>query len=517
MDIQKVIEKYNKGKSELFTFRGLMTEIYTYCIPSRNSWVNQNQGAENTQIIYNSHPVLATKHFASNILSLMMPAGLKFFNLQSNKILSQDDQEAFNKEVAPISDIIFEYIERSNYFIACHEAFIDLAAGMGGVICKYSGDNDNPLAFTSLDMSKLAVYESSNGVLNNVFQDVDSIDYDDAKYLYPDATFNEECKTLNLIVCTVYDEDEKKYHYMIIDKGNHNIYLDRTYACNPFSVFRWTKLSTEMRGRGILADMISDIKTANLMMEDILTASQRVIAPPTIVYSGSLINPSNIDFSPNSIITVKQQQGITNPITSLPFTGNLPFGIQQVQAFNQQLDEAMLINPLGGVGQGIQTATEVSSRMQLAANVLGSAEGRLQRELLEPMINKSIEILTTLGLIPKLPKGIKISYQSSVTNMQKQSNFTKLMQSIQAIAQISGSNANQAIMTSLDVSRLPTYIAEQLGADLSLFRTTAEVTQSMKMQQQIAMNQIKQQQTFNNQNTSLAGAPINTNLPGISQ
>lgn len=515
MQIDKIFRKYNLAQNELFEFRGLMTQVYTYCIPSRNSWIKQTVGGKNDQVIYNAHPVLATKHFASNILSLMMPNGLKFFNLHSSKILPQDQQEAFNKMIAPISDILFEYLQRSNFFIACHEAFIDLAAGMGGILCKYSGDNTNPLTFTSMDMSTTSVYENSNGILGNIFQDID-IAIDEAIYLYPDATFDKQQDKLNLLVCTVYDEDAKNYHYMIIDKGNHTVYLDKIYNTNPFIVFRWSKLATEMRGRGVLSDMISDIITANLMMADILTASQRIIAPPTIVYSNSLVNPNNIDFSPNSIITIKAQQGIANPISSLPFTGNLPFGIEQINAINQSIDEAMLINPLGSVGQSTQTATEVSTRMQLLANVLGAAYGRLQREFLEPAINSSIDILTQIGLIPKLPSGIKISYQSSIINMQSQQNFSKLMQTIQAIAQISGSNANTAIMTSVDVARLPTYIAQQLGADLSLFRTTQEIKQAMDLQQKI-MQQQQNTQNLNAQNIALAGSPINTNLPGITQ
>lgn len=509
MDINKIIKNYESATQERDGFRSMLTDVYQYCIPSRNSWTTQSQGARNDIVIYNSHPVVATKNFASNVLNLIAPSGLKFFSLVSNKQLKDDAQEEFNKQVAPISDMIFDYIDRSNFYIASHEAMIDLGAGTGGMLCKYSGDDSNPLSFTSLDMSALCFSESSNGIVNNVYCDVTDLSHDMAVACYPDAEFPSNEDKLSFLVATVYDEDMKNFHYMIINKENKDVYLDTVYATNPFIVFRWNKLANETHGRGVLTDMLGTIKTANLMMADILTASQKVIAPPMLVYSNSIINPSNTDFSPNSIISVKPIQGVVNPISSLPFTGNLPFGIQQVQEFNRQLDEALLINILGGVGQSQQTATEVSARMQLAANVLGSVYGRLQREMLAPAINHSIEILTKRGLIPKLD-GIKITYQSPITHMQLQHDYQKFMQAVQSIAQISGNNAQQAIMTSIEVAKLPTWIAEHLGADMSLFRTTAEVQASMEMQQKIAQQRQSMQQMLSN--PALGTRPVDTGI-----
>jgi hypothetical protein len=523
MDIKKIIKNYEKANEERQEFSEMLTDAYRYCIPSRNGWTTQSKGARNDIIIYNSFPVSAVKTFASNILSMTTPNGLKFFDLKSKKIISDinstEEQkntavEEFNQQVSPISNAIFEYIVDSNWYISFHEALIDLSAGTAGILCTYSGDDDDPLKFESLNMAKMAFSESSKGIIDNVYQSVEDMNIDLAKATYPEATFPEYRDRVSFLVATVYDEKKRNYHYMILDKGDYTILMDIELDYNPFVIFRWSKLAGETWGRGIITDNIGTIKTTNLMKADVLTASQRVIAPPTIVHSNSIVNPSNTDFAPNSIITVRPVAG-SSPITTLPFTGNLPFGIEVIDKENQQLNTELFNDPIGSVGQGQQTATEVSSRMQLYANKIGSPYSRLQRECLSRVINNVINILTTRGLIPKLPDNIKIAYSSPILHMQKQQDFQKTMQSIQSIAQIAGNNAQQAIAMAVDLPKLSTWIPESLGADMSLFRTTDEVRAMMEQLQKVAQQQQTLQQ-LQQSNPALGTRPVTTGVQGVN-
>ena len=515
MDINKIIANHGKAMQERDSFSSILTDTYRYCIPSRNSWTSASQGSQNDIIIYNSHPVNATKNFASTIVNSIAPNGFKFFDLKSKRKLGQDDKEKFNKMIAPISETILGYIQSSNMYTALHEACIDLAAGTGGILLKYSGDDSNPLKFESINMAKVSFSESSTGRIDNVYQEITDMPIEIAKACYPNCKFPERQDTVSFLYATIYDESEKRYHTMVLNKNDKEVWDDIVYETNPFIIFRWSKLAGETWGRGVLTDNLSGIKTANLMMADILTASQRVLAPPTVVYQNSIINPSNTDFTPNSIITVRPVEGVGNPITSLPFTGNLPFGIEFIDKFNAQLDIMLFNEPLGTVGQNGMTATEVSSRMQNYATRIGSPYSRLQTELLSCIINRSIDILTTRGLIPTIPE-INLQFSSPITHMQNQVDFQKTLQAIQTIAQVSGNNAQQAIATSIDIARLPTWIANSLGADMSLFRTTEEVKAMMEQMQKIAHQQQEMQQMQQSSaNPALGTRPVDTGVQGV--
>ena len=522
----KIAQSYNKAKSERDSFIGMLTDCYRYCIPSRNGFVTQGVGQRKDLPIYNTGPVQAVKNFASTILSLSTPNGVKFFDIKAKDYLvsakdSQEDRDAaeqeFNKAVSPISDTLFEYIANSSFYIAYHESLIDLAVGTGGILCTYSGDDSDPLRFTSLNMAKVSFSESSNGLVNNIYQDIENMNIELAKSTYPEANFPSNQETISFILACVYDEGKKIYHYMILDSGNYEVWMDIEYDYNPFVIFRWSKLSGESWGRGIISDNLGSIKSANQMKADILTASQRVIAPPTMVHQNSIVNPSNIDFSPNSIITVKPIQGVSNPITTLPFSGNLPIGMQMVDAFNQELNSELFNEPLGSVGQGSQTATEITQRMQIFANKLGAPYSRLQRECLSRIIDASISILTKRGLLPQLPNKVKISFKSPITHLQKTTDFSKTMQSIQTIMQIAGQNAQQALAFACDIPKLTAYIPDALGADLSLFRTAQEVKDMMSEMQKQSIQQRENQIMAQGANQALGSNAVDTGVPGVKQ
>lgn len=431
---------------------------------------------------------------------------------------NKSDKEQLQQILADYSDVIFKYISKSSFYLALHESCIDLAAGTGAMLLNYSGDINDPLAFTSLDNSTLCFTESSNGIINNVFREIDRMPLDVAQQLYPDATFTNytDGDEVCMVDAVIYNEETKKFKHILFQADSQDIYYEKDLNTNPFIVYRWSKMPGEMRGRGIITDMIGSIKTANLMMRDIMTASSRVIAPPLIVNQNSLLNPSNIDVSPNSIITVKHQAGIANPISTLPFGGNLSFGVQEVSNFNLELDKALLVNVLGNVGDATQTATEVTARLKIAANTLGSFYGRAQKELLEPIIMRTIDILTEIGLLQKLPTKIKIEYKSPIQNLQSQHDVTSLMQMVQSLVQISGDNSALAINTALKIGDLPNWLADKFGVDKTIVKTTNEIAQIMQSIQQIQQQQELQQQAAQAQQSGgnpALSQPVNYGVP----
>lgn len=81
---KQILKNYQRAKDERELFRPLMIDCYTYTIPSRNTWITQTVGQPQDISIFNSHPTIAVKLFASNIVNLLAPNGLKFFELDEN-------------------------------------------------------------------------------------------------------------------------------------------------------------------------------------------------------------------------------------------------------------------------------------------------------------------------------------------------------------------------------------------------------------------------------------------------
>ena len=519
MNINDIKELSAQAFNELEQFRYQMFDIYDLCYPG-NNWVgdyNIDVGRRKDLNQFNTAPVVATSHFGALMVSLVAPPGTKFFDIASRDKLSESEKQTFKQKIAPVSDYLLEHLNSCNYYSALIESFNDLASGTGGLLINF--DNDvKELYFKSLDMSKVGFLEDNRGLINYVFRKLGNFDKQSQVRLFPDIDF--KGNTQVSLLETVTPEDGK-FVYRLMDSSFKNVYKESESKTNPFVIFRWSKLSHENRGRGILNSILGSIKMTNTMCKDMMDASAKINNPPYVTTNDSLINPFNVKFEPNALIQLADTDSLLKPLT---YTGNLPFAMQEINQQNDYMNNAMMINILGQVGQARLTATEVDARLQLATPVLGAANNRLIRELQIPSFNRMIELLEQFNEIPKITMDLetgrdrKISYEfnSPIINIQKQNDVQKIMQAIQATAQITGQQAQQYIGASFKIDKLPYYISDSIGANLAYVNTDEETASNLQQMAQAQAQQeaIQQYLQMAQSNPALGSQPVQT---GINQ
>lgn len=504
--------------NELELFRDQMYDIYNLCYGGNNwrSNIDNVKGERTDYEQFNTAPIVDTPRFAALITSLIAPAGTKFFELTTKDNLSIADEQTFKQQIAPVSDYIFQHLNSSNYYQALIEAMTDLASGTGGLVINFN-DKTKELYFKSLDISKVGYLEDDTGLINYVFRKLGTFDKLAQQRLFPDIDFK-GMNTVDLMESVVpLDDKVYKFIYRLSDSNYSNVYKEVKSKTNPFIIFRWSKLSYENRGRGVLNNILGTIKMTNTMCKDMMDAAALINNPPYVTTNDSLLNPYNIKIEPNALIQLSDPDAILKPLT---YTGNLPFAMQEIQMQNEFMKQSMMLDILGQVGQGRLTATEVDARLQLATPTLGAANSRLSRELHTPTFDRIIELLEmfneikpiTMDLESGATRKIVYKFTSPIINIQKQNDVQKLMQSIQAVAQISGQQAQQYIDASFKVEKLPYYIANSIGADLSYVNTDEETAANLAQaaQQQAIQQYLQMQQT----NPALGTQPVQT---GVNQ
>jgi hypothetical protein len=500
-------ELYGQAEQELNQFRPMMYDIYSHTMTGKNNWNNLitgNIGQRTDIIIYNVHPQIINSQFSATMVSLTIPTGTKFFKIASVDKL--DDKDQFLKDMEPITDTILAQLNSSNFYQVANESFMDLNAGTGGMLVNYDKATRR-IYFTSLDMSRVSFLEDNMGIVNYVFRKLGILDKNTQKRLYPDIDFGQV--DVDALEC-VYPCNGKFMH-IITDTQFTKIYTQDISDTNPFIIFRWSKRPNENRGRGILNDIIGLIKVTNRMVKDIMDASALIINPPIVTNRGSILNPNNIKLQPNSIIELSDNQAM---FKTFPVSPNLPFAFQEVASNNATIDSAFMQNILGSAGSGTLTATEVNARMQLASNVLGSAYNRIQREFLNPLITRVINLLESDGWfdIPvttiidrngkQQQRKLKLTYSSPIVDANETIDAQKLMQAIQATVQATGQPAY--VSAGFKLENLPFYFSKAFGARMDVVNTPEETTNNL--QQAVKM---KQQQQMSN--PALQGA-INTGV-----
>jgi hypothetical protein len=112
-----------------------------------------------------------------------------------------------------------------------------------------------------------------------------------------------------------------------------------------------------------------------------------------------------------------------------------------------RIRHALLADKLGQVSTPKMTATEVMERASDMARLLGATYGRLQSELLTPLVMRAVHILRRRGEIPDVVvdgHSVELQYRSPLAQSQAQRDARNLMTWMTALNQL-GPQAQDAI------------------------------------------------------------------------
>ncbi|NCW68329.1 MAG: hypothetical protein EBV86_07115, partial [Marivivens sp.] len=130
------------------------------------------------------------------------------------------------------------------------------------------------------------------------------------------------------------------------------------------------------------------------------------------------------------------------------------------------------------IGQGpTMTATEVLQRNEEKMRLLGPVLGRLQAELLQPLISRSFALLLRAGLLPAAPEelqgqDIDIEYVSPLAKAQKQTDLQSMLRGFEIMMQVA---EIAPVMDYLDDDKLVQYLVEVTGMPARVIRSSDEV------------------------------------------
>ena len=131
-----------------------------------------------------------------------------------------------------------------------------------------------------------------------------------------------------------------------------------------------------------------------------------------------------------------------------------------------RIRHALLSDKLGPIVSNKMSATEVLERSNDMALLLGATYGRLQSELLTPLIERAFSILKRRGEIPDIAldgRNIMIDYRSPLSRMQGQSHVRNILTFVNTVL----SMGNQAA-SNIDVQKITKFLAEAMSVPSDL-------------------------------------------------
>lgn len=254
----------------------------------------------------------------------------------------------------------------------------------------------------------------------------------------------------------------------------------------------------EIYGRGPVLFSLPDIKTLNKTKELLLkSASIAIFGMWTAVDDGT-INLQNIKFSAGTVIPVAANEGSIQGPTLAPLKSPGDVNLAQIiiSDLQNKINNMLFADPLGPIDLPVKSATEMSLRQQELSKRIGSAFGKLQYEMIQPLINRMLDILDELGLIDLGDfrvdgNVIAIQHESPLARAQGEEEAMALMRLMETVA---GFYGPEVLNVAVPAERAIPMFAKKLNVPENVVATPAEFEQAKQAAIQMAQAQAAQAQ-----------------------
>jgi hypothetical protein len=497
-EAKKYIERYQKAKAFREQWVPLFEECYEYALPQRESFYYEEAGQRRDDRIFDETAVVGVQEFASRLQSGLVPNFARWADLTSGSEVPPEDRDAIDNELDEVTDYVFEVLQNSNFSQEVHESFMDLAVGTG-VLCIEEGDAINPINFTAIPLPHVVLDTGPDDRIDHVFRERKKVKYAHIPVMFPNGTFDprvmqqfttENTTTVLEVVCRDYDRRNEQafWHYAICMSTQTVLHRKQLVGLgsNPFVCFRWSKCAGEVYGRGPLINALSAIKTTNLTIELILENAQMSISGIYQMEDDGVINPDTIQLVPGSIIPKAMGSAGLQPIQA---AGRFDVAQLILSDMRMNIKRALYNDMLGNPDKTPATATEVAERMADLSRRIGAAFGRLQAELVQPVLQRVIYILKKQGRI-EVPtingREVKIRAASPLAQAQANSDISSVARFLELVGGVFGP---QILNVLVDSEQTAIHLAKKFGVPESLIRDEQQRKQIAALAQQLAEQQ----------------------------
>lgn len=300
---------------------------------------------------------------------------------------------------------------------------------------------------------------------------------------------------------------------MYISRKESKIVSEGGFHENPYLVGRWAVDAGEMYGRGPGNDALPEQKMLNAIWRTFIRNIEKATDPPLLVEHEGVMPGSQVRVTPSSQIVV-QTEGQAEPVRYLESRAELNLSADLIQTRTTKIEKAFHSEIIKAFEDPRMTATQVIELARLAQRLLSPVLGRMQEDLLSPLIERVFGILSRRRDFPMAPdflqgRDLAIVYVSPVARAQKASEAQAILDSFaaaQAIAQV-----DPSVMDNVDLDEAIRKIFEGNGVPVSIVRPQADVVEIRRTQAQAIEDE---RQAAALQQT---GETVSKLLPGIAK
>lgn len=507
---QEIIQRFEGLESDRSTWEATWQDVSEHIKGSRE-FLSRDvvQGRKRNTLIYDNTGVLSGDMLAAGLHNFLTNTATQWYGMRSpdDRLMQiQSVTEWFDQVTRIMNARIFNNA-RSRFVPTMHQNYTDLVfwCTSNMIVEEVPGI---PVRFSSVPLSETFVAESASGIVDTVFRSYEltnrqaatEFGNDTPKRIMDKVEKSPEAKTrfLHLVhrrddpVAGSFTKSGMPWRSVHVSLESKEVIRESGFRELPYMVSRWEVDTGETYGRGPGINAISECKMANTVSKTLIKATQKATDPPLLIADDGIISPVNIN--PGGVMVVRSSSFSNDPIRPLPDGGNLPIGNDFMERRQTQIRSTFMHDLLQLLQDPRMTATQVLEVSERAQSLIAPVLGRLQVELLEPMLTRCFGILARRGEFPTPPlelqgTSVEIQYISPVQRAQMASEVRAITNTLSVVAPLA--ELRPDILDNIDFDAATREIAMNSGASPKILRSKDMV---MSIRQARAEQQAEQQQ-----------------------
>lgn len=505
MDAETLCKRYDHLKGNRGTWESHWQEVAEYIFPRRSDFnVERAEGDKRMTRVFDSTGVQALELLAAGLHGMATNPASRWFSLKTDDD-ELNENDAIREWLSSVEDIIFSKLHspRSSITTHLHELYLDYAA-FGTAVIFIGTSKDENLLFQTRFLGECVIDENAEGVVDTVIRcfkmtvrqmvqkwgdDVSA----DVKKLHADAKWDEKID----IVHAVYPREELDPHKETPDNMPFaSVYLEKKakhelqsggFEEFPYAVPRWYKVAGEKYGRSPAMTALPDVKMLQEMTKTTLKAAQKIVDPPLMVPDEGQMGP--VRTVPGGLNFYRDHERLIFPLQT---GANIPISLEMMQDLRNRILSTFFVDQLQMTGDADMTATEVMQRTEERMRLLGPILGRMEAELLGPIISRVFGILVRSGELPEQPEELdgvewRVEYVSPIALAQRGQKVERAVYMLTIAGQMAAFDPN--IMSRFDSEGFLPWIANELGVDPDIVLDDAEYAAKQQATQMANMVQ----------------------------
>lgn len=295
----------------------------------------------------------------------------------------------------------------------------------------------------------------------------------------------------------------------------------------PVMAPRWDLMAHDVYGRSPGMDCLGDVKALQVMQKEKAKAIQKMVAPPMV--GGAALKNTAISALPGGVTFVDGVEPVKQLAPLYQVNPQIQHLVADIEDHRRRIDRAFFADLFLMVSQlerAQVTAYEIQVRQEEKLLMLGPVLERLHDELLDPLIDRTFQIMQDKLLLPPPPQelqgsDLRIEYISMLAQAQK----AVASSGVERFAGFVGNLAavNPAVLDKFDADQAVDEYGDALGVSPRIIRSdddVAKLRQARAQQEQAAqaaqMMQVAAQGAETLSRTDMRGDNALTRMLGMS-